>query len=263
MTFERPRKRFGQHFLHDTGVIHRIIAAFNPQPSDTVVEIGPGRGALTLPLLQRLPRLHAVELDRDIVAHLPAYASAHGELILHQADALTFNFAALADGRRIRLIGNLPYNISTPLLFHLLDQADVVTDMVFMLQKEVAERTAATPGSRDYGRLSVMLQCRFRIEHLFDVGPGAFQPPPKVESSIVRFTPLSQSKVAAADMERFARVVQSAFGQRRKTLRNSLRGMVDDAGFVHAHIDSDRRAETLTLDEFIRLTAVAVVARPS
>ncbi|HEX7045454.1 MAG TPA: 16S rRNA (adenine(1518)-N(6)/adenine(1519)-N(6))-dimethyltransferase RsmA [Burkholderiales bacterium] len=253
----RPRKRFGQHFLHDRAVIERILAAFDPHPGETIVEIGPGRGALTLPLLVRVPVLHVVELDRDLAAQLPALAAGRGELIVHQADALTFDFAALAAGGALRLIGNLPYNISTPLLFHLLAQAPAIADMLFMLQKEVAERLTAPPGDEAYGRLSVMVQWHCAVERLFDVGPGAFQPPPQVHSSVVRLRP-RPAPVAGIDADRLARLVQAAFAQRRKTLRNSLRALVDAATFARAGIDPGRRPEELTLEEFARLSAAAM-----
>ncbi|MBI3900438.1 MAG: 16S rRNA (adenine(1518)-N(6)/adenine(1519)-N(6))-dimethyltransferase RsmA [Gammaproteobacteria bacterium] len=253
--FLRPRKRFGQHFLHDRSIIERIVNALNPRPGETIVEIGPGRGALTLPLLERAGTLHAVELDRDLAARLPALTAGQGQLVLHQADALTFNFANLAQTQPLRIIGNLPYNISTPLLFHLLDHASAITDMVFMLQKEVADRMVAAPDMEDYGRLSVMIQWRCQVEHLFDVGPGAFTPPPKVDSSIVRLRPRPAADIQQTHPENFYRVVKAAFAQRRKTLRNCLRGLIDDAGFAAAGIDPVRRAETLSLAEFARLTA--------
>ncbi len=252
MTHPPPRKRFGQHFLHDRAVVERILEAFDPRPHQTIVEIGPGRGALTLPLLARVPQLHVVELDRDLAAQLPRLAAGRGKLIVHQADALSFDFAALAQGARLRLIGNLPYNISTPLLFHLIAQAEAIEDMLFMLQQEVAERLAAAPGTKTYGRLSVMVQWCCAVERLFDVGPGAFQPPPKVRSSLVRLRP--QQPRAAADPVALARVVQAAFAQRRKTLRNSLRGLLDESAFARAGVDAGRRAEELTLDEFYRLS---------
>ena len=251
--FAAPRKRFGQHFLHDRGVVERMLNAFDPRPEQTIVEIGPGRGALTLPLLERVPVLHAVELDRDIAARLPELVAGRGQLILHQADALRFDFAALVRAQPLRVIGNLPYNISTPLLFHLLEQSEAIADMLFMVQKEVADRMAAAPGGKDYGRLSVMLQWRCEVETLFDVGPGAFTPPPKVHSSIVRLRPHRGTERLPVDADVLGRVVQAAFAQRRKTLRNGLRLLVDDAGFQIAGIDSGRRAETLTLEEFVRL----------
>lgn len=251
------RKRFGQHFLHDPGVIERIVAAFDPRPGETIVEIGPGQGALTLPLLDRANVLHVIELDRDLAARLPGLAAGHGQLVLHQADALRFDFTALAQRQRLRVVGNLPYNISTPLLFHLLDQTDAIADMLFMVQKEVADRMGAAPGTKDYGRLSVMLQWRVQVEHLFDVGPGAFRPPPKVWSSVVRLRPRATDARIAVEFELFARMVQAAFAQRRKTLRNSLRGIVDEQGFARAGVNPGRRPETLTLEEFAALTETA------
>ena len=252
MTYPPARKRFGQHFLHDPHVIERILAAFAPRAGETIVEIGPGRGALTRPLLRHVAKLHVIELDRDLAARLPELAQGAGELVVHQADALTFDFRSLADGGRLRIVGNLPYNISTPLLFHLIEQADVVADMVFMLQKEVAERIAAPPGSKAYGRLSVMVQWRCEVQYLFSVGPGAFRPPPQVESSVVRLRPRARQRPARPDA--FSRVVQAAFSQRRKTLRNSLRPVLDEAAIARAGIDATRRAEELTVEEFARLS---------
>jgi len=253
MTEHRARKRFGQNFLHDAGVIERILQAFHPHPQDTVVEIGPGLGALTRPLLARLPRLHVIELDRDLAARLRAEWSPE-RLTVHEADALRFDFTTLATAAgRLRIIGNLPYNISTPLLFHLLDQAAVVQDMLFMLQREVVLRMAAAPDTEHYGRLSVMLQWRCAVERLFDVGSGAFRPAPKVDSSIVRLVPRPVPAVAVRDPHVFARVVQAAFSQRRKTLRNTLRGLVDAAAMERVGVDPARRAETLSLEEFARL----------
>lgn len=256
----QARKRFGQHFLHDPAIIARIVAALNPQPGETVVEIGPGRGALTRPLLERTQRLHVVEIDRDLVARLPEIAAGR-DLVIHQADVLDFDFSSIAQGGRLRLVGNLPYNISTPLMFHVIDQSDAIADAVFMLQKEVAERIVAQPGTKDYGRLSVMVQWRMRVEHLFDVGPGAFQPPPKVQSSVIRMTPRAPAEILRVDRERFSRVVQSAFAQRRKTLRNSLRGVIDDAEFARRGIDPARRAETLSLEEFAALANASELER--
>jgi 16S rRNA (adenine1518-N6/adenine1519-N6)-dimethyltransferase len=252
----RARKRFGQHFLHDAGVIARIVAAIDPRPHERLIEIGPGLGARTLPLLARVPRLEVVELDRDLIPPLVARAATAGELVVHAADVLGFDFAALAPGRReLRVCGNLPYNISTPLLFHLLDAAPSIVDMHFMLQREVVTRMAAAPGGGDYGRLTVMLAARCRVEHLFDVGPGAFRPPPRVHSSVVRLVPHASPPFPLADPARFALVVARAFGQRRKTLRNALAGVVDEAGFAAAGIDPVRRAETLAPGDFARLAA--------
>ncbi len=266
------RKRFGQHFLHERGVIERILRALNPRPDDVVVEIGPGRGALTRGLVGRVGELHVVEFDRDLVDWLRQTYSPE-QLTVHSADALRFDFRALRhDQRRLRVIGNLPYNISTPLLFHLLDQIDAVpeaangaslhrgprlgpiSEMLFMLQKEVVDRMAAAPGGKEYGRLSVMVQWRARVEKLFDVPPGAFTPPPKVDSSVVRLIPHAAPPIEVADPARFEAVVRAAFAHRRKTLRNNLKSLVDEAGFVRAGIDPVRRAETLTLEEFAHLS---------
>ncbi|HEX9628290.1 MAG TPA: 16S rRNA (adenine(1518)-N(6)/adenine(1519)-N(6))-dimethyltransferase RsmA [Acidiferrobacterales bacterium] len=255
MTGPRPRKRFGQHFLHDGAAIGRIVAALAARPGDTLVEIGPGRGALTRPLLTAAGRLHAVELDRDLAAALPRACAGLGDLQVHQADALGFDFCKLApEGGRLRLVGNLPYNISTPLLFRLLDQAACIEDMLFMLQREVVDRLRAASGGRDYGRLSVMVQWRCRVEKLFDVAPGAFTPPPKVESSVVRLTPHPAPTPAVRDPARFAQIVKAAFAQRRKTLRNTLKGLVSPDTLLAAGIDPGRRAETLSLAEFAALS---------
>jgi 16S rRNA (adenine1518-N6/adenine1519-N6)-dimethyltransferase len=244
-TPHRARKRFGQHFLHDQGVIARIIAAIAPQPGVRLVEIGPGLGALTGPLLARLGRLEVVEIDRDVIPRLIASAAGQGELIVHEADALKFDFSTLAAaGEKLRVCGNLPYNISTPLLFHLLESSAVITDMHFMLQKEVVARMAAPPDCGDYGRLTVMLQTHCTVTRLFDVGPGAFRPPPRVDSAIVRLVPHATPPFEVADRRRFAAVVLAAFSQRRKTLRNSVSGLVGPAGFEAAGIDPGRRAET-------------------
>ena len=253
-----PRKRFGQHFLHDPGVILRIVHAINPQPGQRIVEIGPGLGALTVPVLERCQRLDVVELDRDVIPHLTAACDGKGELIIHQADALKFPFATLAQpGETLRIIGNLPYNISTPLLFHLFEQGSVVTDMTFMLQLEVCERLAAAANTEHYGRLSVMAQYHAKVEFLFHVGRGAFNPPPKVESGIIRLTPYTEPPVDVGDKGMFSQLVAQAFSMRRKTLRNGLKGLVDDAGFASAGIDPIRRPETLSLSEFAALSRIA------
>lgn len=251
----RPRKRFGQHFLHDPGVIARIVNAIDPRPGEPLVEIGPGLGAITLPLLERAQRVDVVEIDRDVIPVLQERARGLGELVVHQVDALEFDFARLANGRRLRAVGNLPYNISTPLLFHLLESVAVIADMHFMLQREVVDRMAAKPDTEAYGRLTVMLAAHCGVEKLFDVGPGAFRPPPRVDSAIVRLVPHATAPFVVADRTRFARVVAAAFGQRRKTLRNALRGVVDEAGFGAAGVDPGRRAETLAPADFARLAA--------
>jgi len=255
----RARKRFGQHFLHDRGIIQRILAALDPQSGETIVEIGPGLGALTRPLLERCAPLHVVELDRDLAARLRAEFPPD-RLVVHEADALKFDFCALAAGGKLRIVGNLPYNISTPLLFHLLDQGECISDMLFMLQKEVVERMAATAGDKDYGRLSVMIQWRLQVEKLFDVRSGAFTPPPKVDSAVVRLTPHTVPPVTIDNAETFARVVRAAFSQRRKTLRNTLKGLLAPEAMQALGIDPMRRAETLSLAEFARLANTLAAA---
>ncbi len=250
MSAHTPRKRFGQHFLRDRSVIHDIVAAFAPRAGEPIVEIGPGEGVLTRELLQRVTPLHVVELDRDLVAHLRATFPAP-QLIVHEADALEFDFRTLAPaGTRLRLLGNLPYNISTPLLFHLLEQADGIADMLFMLQKEVVDRLAAEPDTADYGRLSVMIQYRLRVEPLFEVPPQAFFPPPKVDSAVVRLVPHKIPPVQVNDPQVFSQIVKAAFAARRKTLRNNLKGIMSAERLAALGIDANRRAETLTLAEF-------------
>ena len=249
----RAKKRFGQHFLRDARVIDRIVQVFAPKPTDVVCEIGPGEGVVTRALLGQVKRLHAVELDRDLVALLQRTLPTD-QISIHSADALTFDFRSLiAPGEKMRLIGNLPYNISTPLLFHLLDQVECVVDMLFMLQKEVVDRLAATPGGKDYGRLSVMVQWRCRVEKLFDVAPESFTPPPQVESAVARLVPHATPIVQVTDPERFIGIVSAAFAHRRKMLRNNLRDLVSNQAFAAAGIDPTRRAETLSLEEFARL----------
>ncbi|MDR0440530.1 MAG: 16S rRNA (adenine(1518)-N(6)/adenine(1519)-N(6))-dimethyltransferase RsmA [Candidatus Accumulibacter sp.] len=248
------RKRFGQNFLIDAQVIDGIIAALAPERGDHVVEIGPGLGALTAPLLQRLDRLHVVEIDRDIVERLRRRFPAD-RLVIHAGDALAFDFGQLADaGRKLRVAGNLPYNISTPLLFHLARFAGQVRDMLFMLQKEVVERLVAEPDTAAYGRLSVMLQYRFSMERLFDVPPQAFDPAPKVDSALLRLVPRPCEELAAQDEARFAALVAAAFAQRRKMLRNTLKGIVDDALFAQLGILPAARAEALSVADFVRLS---------
>ena len=253
----RTRKRFGQHFLHDPSVLERIVLSLAPRPGDRVLEIGPGAGALTEHLLAVIPRLDAIEIDRDLIAQL---RTAHGErLVIHEGDALEFDYGALARerGGKLRVIGNLPYNISTPLLFRLLQFVPYIQDLHVMLQREVIDRMAAEPGSDDYGRLTVMLAPQLHIEKLFDVGPGAFRPPPRVWSAVARLTVLPQPAFAVAPA--FGPLVTAAFSARRKTLRNALRAFVDDAGFAACGIDPGARAETLAPAQF---AALAALARP-
>lgn len=258
----RPRKRFGQNFLHDPAVIERIVAAVAPRPGEALVEIGPGRGALTFPLLARTGRLDVVELDRDLIPPLQERAREYGELVVHAADALRFDFCRLApEPRSLRLVGNLPYNISTPLLFHVLDGLACVRDMHFMLQKEVVERMAAAPGGGDYGRLSVMVQMRCRVEPLFPIRPGAFSPPPKVDSLFVRLLPREAPPAPVADFRDLGELVTRAFGQRRKTLRNALKGLVQEADIEACGIDPGVRPERLSLKEFAALGNVLSAAK--
>lgn len=250
----RPRKRFGQNFLRDRGTIGRIIGAVAPVRGDHVVEIGPGLGALTGPLIERLGHLDVVELDRDLIEPLRQRYAQAGDLCIHNTDALRFDFCSLAKpGERLRIVGNLPYNISTPLLFHLMEQLRCIRDMHFMLQKEVVQRLAASPGGREYGRLSVMIQFHCRVQSLLKVPPGAFRPEPKVDSAVVRLIPHQEPPVVVEDRRAFAEVVAYAFAQRRKTLRNTLRGLLDAEEITASDIDARRRAETLTLEEFAAL----------
>ncbi len=246
----RARKRFGQNFLTDPNIIRKIVDAIAPRAGDTVVEIGPGLGALTEPLLTRLPELHVVEIDRDLIARLKT-AHPPERLVIHEGDALAFDFGTLGAG--LKVVGNLPYNISTPLLFHLAGFAAQVREMTFMLQKEVVMRMVAAPGSHDYGRLSVMLQYRFVMLRLFDVPPGAFRPAPKVTSAIVRMVPKPADALTATDESVLGEVVTAAFGQRRKTLRNTLKGLLTEAEIEAVGIDPGLRGEKLTLDQFVAL----------
>jgi|SRR5579859_9097 len=250
MITHRPRKRFGQHFLEDRSVVEQMVAAIRPQAGERFVEIGPGLGALTFPLLQRLDHLDVIEIDRDIIENLRAgYPAAR--LSIHAGDVLEFDFAAAGHG--LRVVGNLPYNISTALLFHLTDSAGAVRDAHFMLQREVVERMSALPGTPEYGRLSVMLQYHWSIESLFDVSPSAFRPAPKVWSSVVRMIPHTLLPHIARDEVLFADVVMRAFGQRRKTLRNALREKLDAPDFERLGIDPVARGETLAVADFVRI----------
>ena len=251
---KRAKKRFGQHFLHDPGTIERILRAIAPQPGDRLVEIGPGRGAITVPLLEASGALDVIEIDRDVVPELERRCSGRGELRVHLADALEFDFRALrGTGPRLRLVGNLPYNVSTPLLFHFLGQLDAVADMHFMLQKEVVTRMAAPPGGKEYGRLTVMLAPWVRVERLFDIGTGAFSPPPGVVSTFFALHPHDRPPFEVGDGRAYARVVAAAFAQRRKTLRNSLAGLLTGPQIAAAGIDAGARPETLAPAQFAAL----------
>jgi 16S rRNA (adenine1518-N6/adenine1519-N6)-dimethyltransferase len=269
----RPRQRFGQNFLHDPGIIRRIIGAVNPQPGQRLVEIGPGQGAITEGLLSAAGALDVVELDRDLIAPLRERLSGLGALSVHNADALAFDLCSLctdthsliegwhedrAEGPtaaswRLRLVGNLPYNISTPLLFRFLEQARCIDDLHLMLQKEVVERICAAPGSKVYGRLSVMVQTWCSAERLFVIGPGAFRPPPRVDSAVVRLRPHRPLPSPISDPALHRRIVAAAFSQRRKTLRNSLSGLITPAQLKAAGIDPSARAETIAVADFVRL----------
>jgi 16S rRNA (adenine1518-N6/adenine1519-N6)-dimethyltransferase len=247
-----PRKRFGQNFLTDQGVLHDIIRAIDPRPDDTMVEIGPGLAAMTRLLLDSLRQLHVVELDRDLVARLKKSFDPQ-RLIVHEGDALQFDFSSLpvATEQKLRVVGNLPYNISSPLLFHLADIAPQVQDQHFMLQKEVVERMVAEPGGKSFGRLSVMLQWRYYMELLFVVPPSAFDPPPAVDSAIVRMIPLPRP--LPCDATRLEQVVTKAFSQRRKVIRNCLAGMFSEQDLIDAGVDPQARPEAVPVEQFVAL----------
>jgi 16S rRNA (adenine1518-N6/adenine1519-N6)-dimethyltransferase len=251
----RARKRFGQHFLHDQEVVHRIVGTLGLQPGELVIEIGPGKGVLTAPLLEAGARVIAVEIDRDLVAELRTrFVNEAFEIV--SADILKADIAALTDDRPLRLIGNLPYNISTPLMFHVLQSARHLRDMHFMVQKEVADRMAAQPGSKTYGRLTVMLGAQLQIQRLFDVPPGAFRPPPQVDSSVVRLIPHPQAPAIQPDHQAtFELVVRHCFSQRRKTLRKSLSAWMPESAFGALSMSPTARPEELTIVQFAELAA--------
>ena len=257
MKQHRARKRFGQHFLQDVNVVTRIVNAINPQLDDHIVEIGPGPGVLTEALLAHVHQMDAVELDRDLIPRLAERCGPLGKLTIHAADALRFDFSSLvSDQRPLRVVGNLPYNISTPLMFHLLEYRHLIRDMHFMLQKEVVDRLAAKPGNKDYGRLSVITQYHCQVESLFDVPPDAFTPPPKVNSSIVRLVPYVNPVVSVVDLQALETIVTAAFSQRRKTLRNTLRNYLSAEQLEAEGVEPGRRAETVSLGEFAKLANV-------
>jgi 16S rRNA (adenine1518-N6/adenine1519-N6)-dimethyltransferase len=251
-----PRRRFGQNFLVDRNYVAKIIAAIDPQRGDNIVEIGPGQAALTRLLIERAGRIKAIEIDRDLAARL-AVEFPREKLALHVADALDFDFATL--GPALRVVGNLPYNISTPLLFHLATFAAQLTDLHVMLQREVVARMTAPPATPDYGRLSVMLQAKFGVTRLFVVPPGAFVPAPKIDSAVVRLVPLREAKPAIVDEALFARAVAAAFGQRRKTMRNALSALCGAEVLTAAGIDPGARGETLSVADFVRLANTLAV----
>ena len=251
--FLPARKGLGQNFLHDQRVIENIVASLNPKKNDLVVEIGPGRGALTRVLLQSGCDLHLIEFDRDLADYWRDQAAGNAALTLHEADVLKFDFGSLLADGSLRVIGNLPYNISSPVLFRLLEVREKISDMVLMFQKEVVDRMVAGPGSKQFGRLSVMLQQACRCERIMDVSPGAFSPPPKVKSSVVRIVPHTEPAFALIDEEVFGRVVKQAFSMRRKTLRNSLREWLDTADYETLDLNSSLRPEQLGVAEFVAL----------
>jgi 16S rRNA (adenine1518-N6/adenine1519-N6)-dimethyltransferase len=274
MSAHKAKKKFGQNFLVDEQIIADIIAAIRPGPEDNMVEVGPGLGALTRPLLEILKQLHVVEIDRDIIArlehdypresapapHFNAGASTRPKLVIHAGDALEFDFGTLP--APLRIVGNLPYNISSPLLFHFASYAGRIRDMHFMLQNEVVERMVAEPSTPAYGRLSVMLQYRFQMEKLFDVPPESFRPAPKVDSAIVRMVPLPASEIGVRNEKLFAAVVRTAFGQRRKTLRNTLRSYLNENDFGQLGIDAQLRAENLSVAEFAKVANYLNLRQP-
>ena len=251
MSPHRPRKRFGQHFLTDPAVVDGIVQAIDPQPGDVLVEIGPGHGAITGPLARRAGHLHCIELDRDLVAALRTKWRDVDNVTIHEADALDFDVRSLGDD--LRIVGNLPYNISTPLLFRLLDNRDCIRDMHFMLQKEVVDRMAADPGSKTYGRLGIMLGCHVEVSALFDVDRDSFEPPPAVTSSVVRLRPLPEGTFQIDDERILANVVSTAFSKRRKTLRNALNTLVSESDLRELDIDPGKRPESLAIADYVAL----------
>lgn len=251
------RKRFGQNFLHDQGIIQQIIHAINPQPNENIVEIGPGKGALTEPLLSRTEQLNVIELDRDLIPILQNNLGHPDNFYVHNVDALKYDYSQLADDKNsLRIVGNLPYNISTPLLFHLMKFAPIIKDMHFMLQKEVVDRMVAKPNSKAYGRLGVILQYYCTVEKLFIVKPGAFFPPPKVDSAIVRLIPHKKPPVDVKDEAVFAKVLTQCFRMRRKTLRNNLKETLTEDEIISVGINPSCRSETLTIAEFALLANI-------
>lgn len=250
MNKHRPRKRFGQHFLTDPGIVDAIVNAISPQEDDVIVEIGAGSGAITVPLARHCGSLHAVELDRDLAARLRTLFQDNERVKIYEADALSFDFSSL--GTSLRVVGNLPYNISTPLLFHLLAQRDVITDMHFMLQKEVVDRMAANPGSKAFGRLTIMLGCYLDIEALFDVDRLAFDPPPAVTSAVVRLRPKS-GIIDIVDGQLLSGLVAAAFSQRRKTLRNAVKTYASEKELQALNIDPGLRPENIAIPDWVAL----------
>lgn len=253
MSNHYAKKRFGQHFLTDPYIINLLIKHINPKADDQMLEIGPGLGALTQPILPSLDHLQVIEIDRDVIRHLEHLGG--DKLTIHNVDALRVNFAEIIDETLpLRVIGNLPYNISTPLIFHLLESAQSIKDMHFMLQKEVVDRLTAEPGNKSFGRLSVMVQYRCKAEYLFYVGPESFSPPPKVDSAVVKLTPFKEKPFIAEDEALLSKVVTQAFSQRRKTLRNTLKTLMDSEALESLGIDPTARAETLGVEQYVTIS---------
>ncbi len=248
----RARKRFGQNFLHDPAIIQRIVDVINPQQQDHIVEIGPGKGALTKLILERVDKLNVVEIDRDLVSALKTNLDNDKRLIIHEADALKLDLSQFSQ-TDLRIVGNLPYNISTPLLFHLLTYKDCIKDMLFMLQKEVVNRICAEPGNKQYGRLTIMLQYYCDVESLFIIKPGAFSPSPKVDSAIIKLTPLAKPRYELSDHESLKVIVREAFSQRRKTIRNALKKYIEESEIKELGIAPETRAENLEIADFVKL----------
>ena len=259
----QARKRFGQNFLHDPGVIERIIRAIHPKPDEAIVEIGPGLGAITEEILAVNPKLQVVELDRDLIPVLRTKFFNYPDFRIHEADALKFDFSQLVDEKPLRIIGNLPYNISTPLIFHLLAQSGVVQDMHFMLQKEVVQRMAAIPGDNNYGRLGIMTQYFCKVQPLFEVGPGAFRPAPKVDSAIVRLVPHTELPYPAKDLGTLQAVVRTAFNARKKTLRKALGGLVTVEQLQALGINDGLRPENLSLADYVSIADLLTAEKSS
>ena len=251
----QARKRFGQNFLVDNNIIEKIVSAIAPTPNQNLIEIGPGQGAITGPVLEKCPRLNVIELDRDLIPLLQKKFHQYPELHIHQGDALKTDFSQFyREGKPLRIIGNLPYNISTPLMFHLLSFSGQIRDMYFMLQKEVVTRLAAVPGDKNYGRLSIMVQYYCQVEPLFQIPPTAFRPAPKVESAIVRLLPYPEPPYPADDLQLLSRLVRACFQQRRKTMRNTLKHMLNAEQLEQLGIDLTRRPETLSVEDFVVLS---------
>lgn len=257
--FKPAKKALGQNFLHDQHIIQHIVSSFNPKPEDTVVEIGPGRGALTDLILQSACQLHLIEFDYSLAEYWENKTAEYPQLTVHQNNVLKINFTELAAGQKIRVIGNLPYNISSQILISLMESAEVVTDIIAMLQLEMVERICAGPNNKTYGRLSVMLQQRFDCEKLFKVPSGAFTPAPKVDSAIIHLVPHSRAEFRVNDSQHFAKIVKAAFAQRRKTIRNNFKGLISAEQLIELGFDPVKRAENLSVEDFVKLANLEII----